>query len=56
LDLHILIYALGTGQEQQAAEKKEPDVNAGPFTAFLEKKAASAMQKFIVPWNIALHG
>jgi hypothetical protein len=53
-----LIYASGTGQEQQSAEKKELDVNTGPFAsaAFLEKKAASAMQKFIVHWNIALHG
>ena len=32
------------------------DVKAGPFAAFGEKRAASLMQKFIVPWNIAIHG
>jgi hypothetical protein len=54
----MLIYGaiLRFGQEPQSATNKELDVNAGPFAAFLEKKAASAMHKFIVPWNIALHG
>jgi hypothetical protein len=42
-------------QEPQSATKTEIDVDAGPFAAFNEKKTASAMQKFIVPWNIALH-
>ena len=36
--------------------KKVIDVKAGPFAAFGEKRAASLMQKFIVPWNIAIHG
>ena len=33
------------------------DVNkvVGPVSAFTEKKTASLMQKFIVPWNIAIH-
>ena len=48
-DLHF-------GQQPPKEVKREIDVNAGPFAAFLDKKAASAMQKFIVPWNIALHG
>jgi hypothetical protein len=43
------------GQELQSAAKTELDVDAGPFAAFQEKKTASAIQKFIVPWNIALH-
>ena len=48
--------------EQELAEppsgvkaKKVIDVNAGPFAAFSEKRGASLMQKFIVPWNIAIH-
>ena len=34
------------------------DVNkvVGPFSDFTEKKTASLMQKFIVQWNIAIHG
>ena len=36
-------------------EKKEIDVKTGPFAAFGEKWTASLMQKFIVPWNIAIH-
>ena len=36
--------------------KKVIDVKAGPFAAFAEKRTASLMQKFIVPWNIAIHG
>jgi hypothetical protein len=32
------------------------DVKAGPFEAFDKKQVASLMQKFIVPWNIAIHG
>jgi hypothetical protein len=44
------------GQEPQSAAKTELEVDTGPFAAFKEKKTASAMQKFIVPWNIALHG
>ena len=36
-------------------EKKEIDVKTGPFAAFGEKLTASLMQKFIMPWNIAIH-
>ena len=45
-------------QESQSAAKKVIDVNkvVGPFSDFTEKKTASLMQKFIVPWNIAIHG
>lgn len=32
------------------------DVHAGPFAPFAQKKVASAMQKYIVPWSIALEG
>ena len=32
------------------------DVKAGPFEAFDKKQVASLMQKFIVQWNIAIHG
>ncbi len=32
------------------------EVNEGPFAAFSQKKMASAIQRFIVPWNIAIHG
>ena len=39
-----------------AKGKKEIDVKAGPFAAFSEKQTASLMQRFIVPWNIAIHG
>ena len=35
---------------------EEIDVNEGPFAAFSQKKMASAIQRFIVPWNIAIHG
>ena len=43
------------GKEPQSATKTEPDVDEGPFAAFNKEKTASAMQKFIVPWNITLH-
>ena len=32
------------------------DVNAGPFQQFGQKRVATAMQKYIVPWSIALEG
>ena len=43
-------------QEPPSAAKKVIDVKTGPFAVFSEKKTASVMQKFIVPWNIAIHG
>ena len=39
-----------------AKGKEEIEVNAGPFVAFNQKKTATVMQRFIVPWNIAIHG
>ncbi len=39
----------------QSPIKKSVDVNSGPFATFLEKKVATAMQKLIVPWGIAIH-
>jgi hypothetical protein len=48
----MLIYALGRSRNQQ--QRKKLMSTRVPF-AFQEKKAASPMQKFIVPWNIALH-
>ncbi len=35
--------------------KKSVDFNAGLFFTFSEKKVATAMQKLIVPWSIAIH-
>ena len=39
-----------------AKGKEEIEVHAGPFAAFNQKKTATVMQRFIVPWNIAIHG
>ena len=36
--------------------QQELDVHAGPFAPFAQKIVASAMQKYIVPWSIALEG
>ncbi len=44
-----------TEQPSGAKGKEEIDVNAGPFAAFSQKKTASVMQRFIIPWNIAIH-
>ena len=43
-------------QLSPSAAKKEIVVKTGPFAVFSEKRTASLMQKFIVPWNIAIHG
>ena len=38
------------------AIKKQIEVQAGPFSAFNDRKIAIAIQKFMVPWSIAMHG
>ena len=42
--------------ELQKAAMKVIDVKTGPLATFSEKITASLLQKFIVPWNIAIHG
>ena len=46
--LHVLIYALGRSSNPPQIKNL-----MSMWVSFLEKKAASAMQKSIVPWNIA---
>ena len=41
---------------EPSPRKKSVVVNAGPFASFAERRIASAMQKYIVPWSIAIHG
>ena len=41
---------------EPSPRKKSVVVNAGPFASFAERRIASAMQKYIVPWAIAIHG
>jgi hypothetical protein len=48
----MLIYALGRSSNQQ--QRKKLMSTRVPLLSFLEKKEASAMQKFIVPWNIMI--
>jgi hypothetical protein len=38
------------------AVKKKVEVKLGPFTSFTERKVATAIQKFIFPWGIAIFG
>ncbi len=45
-----------TEQPSGAKGKEEIEVHVGPFAAFNQKKTATVMQRFIVPWNIAIHG
>jgi hypothetical protein len=40
----------------QSPGKKSVDVNSSSFATFSEKKVATSMKKFIVPWSIAIHG
>jgi hypothetical protein len=36
--------------------KKKVEVNTGPFAAFTDRKIAIAIQKYMVPWSIAMFG
>jgi hypothetical protein len=38
------------------AIRKKVEVQLGPFATFAERKVATALQKYIVPWSIAMFG
>jgi hypothetical protein len=38
------------------AIRKKVEVQLGPFATFAERKVAAALQKYIVPWSIAMFG
>jgi hypothetical protein len=38
------------------ASKKNIVLQAGPFSAFNDRKIAIAIQKYMVPWSIAMFG
>jgi hypothetical protein len=55
IHVHDLIYFIR--RQEQLTQSVEVESTAGPWTWYLKNKGnSSTMQRFLVPWLIALHG